>query len=51
MLDVPVPPKGHKHERIHRSMIWFNRIDPLSPEALAEMKAPKVKAVVQSDIE
>ncbi len=35
VLDFPAPPKGHKHERIHRHMFWPNQIDPM-PEAVRE---------------
>ena len=35
MLDFPAVPKGHKHERIHRRMFWFNSIDPV-PESVKE---------------
>ena len=47
MLDFPVPPKGHKHERIHRHMFWPNRIDadPLAEQRriAAEMKEHAVE--------
>ncbi|CAI2383406.1 unnamed protein product [Moneuplotes crassus] len=46
VLDFPQPPKGHKHERIHRHMLWPNKIDPM-PEAVREM----MEAKQNSDIE
>ena len=56
MMDVPVPPKGHKHERIHRNMLWFNTIDPISEEELAHLKdlanpAPVAVLAPEPDIE
>mmetsp|Transcript_20155 Transcript_20155/g.22491 ORF Transcript_20155/g.22491 Transcript_20155/m.22491 type:complete len:80 (+) Transcript_20155:26-265(+) len=39
MMDFPAVPKGHKHERIHRNMFWFNRIDPIPEELALELQA------------
>ena len=40
-MDFPTPPKGHKHERIHRHLLWPNKIDPIPQEMLAAMQAKK----------
>ena len=42
-MDFPTPPKGHAHERVHRSMFMPNRIDPDPNAAKAEVASENVE--------